>query len=106
MEATVMKLKQQIFYDDDNIRKTAEELLTEYSSSEFYQLWEDFLFALDLEPGNGTLLQISVDEFDEERRKRSWNPVTEETADFGEKIIRILQADQPEAERFYLYHWW
>ena len=106
MEATVMKLKQQIFYDDDNIRNTAEELLAEYSPGEFSQLWEDFLFALDPEASNGALLQIRADGFDEDRRKQAWNPVTEETADFGEKIIRILLADQPEAKRFYLYHWW
>lgn len=101
-----MKLEQQIFYDDDNIRDTAKELLTEYDSSEFYQLWEDFLFALDPEPGNGILMRINVDEFDEDRRKRSWNPVTKEVVDFGDKIIKILLADQPEAKRFYLYHWW
>ena len=81
-------------------------LLTEYSPSEFSQLWEDFLFALDPEASNGALLQVAIDEFNEDRRNETWNPVTKETADFGEKIIKILQTDQPEAKTFYLYHWW
>lgn len=101
-----MTLKQNIFYDSRDLRDFVREKLTEYSTAEFTQLWEDFLFALDPEPNNGALLSMRADEFNEERRSQTWNPITEEVADFGEKIAKVLQDLQPNANRFYFYYWW
>jgi hypothetical protein len=101
-----MTFKQNIFYEFDDLHDLAKEKLTEYDETEFAQLWDDFLFALDSEPNNGTLLSMRVDEFNEERRTQIWNPITEEVADFGEKIVKILRDFQPDANRFYFYYWW